>query len=342
MSAIWERDRLYDFLRPYVDWCTRKSFSKLEVEGKLPDDGRAVIIAPNHSNTLMDALVVLQCRREGTVFGARADIFRKTAAARALRFLKILPIARRRDGLQAVAKNLDIMPEIFDTLGHNVPFCAFPEGRHRPMYSLLPIRKGVVRVAVGSAAMQPTCIVPVGLDYSDFFHYRGRCRVRIGDPIDVNAYLEEHGDLLKTALYEGLSSKLTQNLSELFLCLPDNETYEQRLEEARPMEQPGWKNILLGVVTAPFFALSAALTLPMWGVAEYICRYRLSDKAFSNSVRYLLKLVGTPLMLLVWGVLGFVLLPWWAALIVMLYFLLSYSIFYDWLNLFRRRRSFCR
>lgn len=175
MSELWGNNKWYSFLRHWVDWCVKRSFSELKVEGALPDDGRAVIIAPNHCNTLMDALVVLQSRREPTVFGARADIFNNPVAAKVLHFLRIVPIARKRDGLRSVAQNLEIIPVILDVLHHDVPFCIFPEGRHRPMYSLLPIHKGVVRIALKNALEQPTCIVPAGLDYSDFFNYQGTC-----------------------------------------------------------------------------------------------------------------------------------------------------------------------
>ena len=90
MSKIWEKDRLYSVLRPYVDACTKYSYNKAHVRGSLPEDG-AVIIAPNHTSTLMDALVILRSRKAPTVFGARADIFAKPLAARILRFLRILP-----------------------------------------------------------------------------------------------------------------------------------------------------------------------------------------------------------------------------------------------------------
>ena len=92
MHKIWEKDRLYSFLRPYVDTCTKYSYNKAHVRGSLPEDG-AVIIAPNHTSTLMDALVVLRSRKKPTVFGARADIFAKPLVARILRFLRILPLA---------------------------------------------------------------------------------------------------------------------------------------------------------------------------------------------------------------------------------------------------------
>ena len=112
MAKIWERDRWYAFLRPYVDYCTKESFGRVKVKGSIPDDG-AVLMAPNHTNTLMDALVVLQSRKERTVFGARADIFRK--AGKALRFLKILPMARQRDGLQTLRQSYGTFDEVEDT-----------------------------------------------------------------------------------------------------------------------------------------------------------------------------------------------------------------------------------
>ena len=128
MADIWAKDIRYSVLRIFVDWCTRRSYSCLKVEGKYPKDGRAVIIAPNHSNALMDALVVLQSDKGPSVYGARADVFNNPVIAKILRVLKMVPIARKRDGIRAVAQNLEVMPEIMDVLHHNLPFCIFPEG----------------------------------------------------------------------------------------------------------------------------------------------------------------------------------------------------------------------
>lgn len=335
MSRLWENNFWYTLLRPYVDFCTRRSYSRLRVEGRLPEDGRAVIIAPNHTGTLMDALVVLQLRRGATAFGARADIFRRPAAARALEFLKILPIARKRDGLRSVAQNLEIMPRILEVLEHGVPFCIFPEGRHRPMHSLLPIHKGVGRIALRSQERVPTCIVPVGIDYSDFFRYRGSCTVRIGEPLDMGAWLEANPGLHPSESAAKIGAELAERLKKLILYIPDDENYEARLKELLPVPPRRWWHIPAAVLGLPFFLLSALLTLPQWGIAEYICRRKLADKAFSNSVRFLLRLVGTPVMLLLWALAGFLLLLPLAAAALLLYYLFSYSIFYDYLRLLR-------
>ena len=93
MSKIYEKNLGYTLLKPYVDWCTKQSYSQCEVRGKenIPTDG-AVIIAPNHCNTLMDALVILQAFRNESVFGARADMFKSPFLAKAMFFFRILPV----------------------------------------------------------------------------------------------------------------------------------------------------------------------------------------------------------------------------------------------------------
>ena len=59
-KKIQDPDYLYSILLPYVNWHTRHSYRRFEVHGKekLPQDG-GLIFGVNHSNTLMDALVLL-------------------------------------------------------------------------------------------------------------------------------------------------------------------------------------------------------------------------------------------------------------------------------------------
>ena len=336
MAEIWARDIRYSLLRIDVDWCTRRSYAGgIKVEGKYPKDGRAVIIAPNHSNALMDALVVLQSDKDPSVYGTRADVFNKPALARIFRVLKMLPIARKTEGLRAVAQNLDVMPEILDVLQHNVPFCLFAEGYSRPMYSLQHLHKGLARIALRNAATKPTCIVPVGINYSDFLHYRGTCTMKIGEPIDVNDWIGGHPGLHDSASATKLSQHLSERIKELILYIPDDENYQQRLQELRPPKKRRWWEWPLAVLTAPFFLLSAVLTLPQWAISRWICRNKITDRGFHNSVRFFLRFAGAPVMIIIWAVLGFVFLPPLAACVLLLYYCLSYSIFYDWLNLVR-------
>ena len=316
MRKIWERDRLYTFLRHYVDLCTRLSYRRLTVKGAIPEE-KAVLICPNHTNTLMDALVVLQSRQAPTVFGARADIFSQPAVAKILRFLKILPMVRRRDGIRNVLRNYETMDEVQDVLANNTPFCMFPEGRHTPGRELQPLQKGVARMAFQSAAVRPTQVVPVGINYSDFFHYRGTCDLIYGEPIDVNAFLAEREDLLDAARYQEFLEELSKRISAL--VWPD---------VPAPRRHP-----LLKVLLFPLWLIAAVLSFPMWFTSEWLCKKKVKDRAFHNTVRYGLRLLGGPITFIIWAILFFLLLPWWLALALLLLFIPSYSFFYDWLDL---------
>lgn len=339
MREFWDKDGLYSFLRYYVDFTTRRSYRRLTVLGQLPpeDDGVATIYAANHTNTLMDALVVLQLRHGGTLFGARADVFRKPAIARILHFLKMLPLARHsRDKAEEVAHNRISFDEIDRALAHGLPFCLFPEGRHRPMHSLLPMRRGIATMAFKSASQRPTRIVPIGIDYSDWFHYRAKAVVRIGEPLNVNEFAAGIPEgTLDSERDAKLQDEMYSRLSKLIFFIPDDDHYEENLAIAMASTPPAprWPRILLAALTFPFWLIAAVLSAPMWILAELLCRYMVKDPAFQNTARFGVKLIGTPMAALMWTAIGFSLLPWWAALLLIAAFLPSYSIFYDWLNL---------
>ena len=312
MRKIWERDGLYTFLRHYVDTCTRASYRRVTVRGAIPGED-SVLICPNHTNTLMDALVVLRSRKAPTVFGARADIFSQPAVAKILRFLKILPMVRRRDGIRNVLRNYETMEEVQDVLANHTPFCMFPEGRHTPGRVLQPLQKGVARMAFQSAAQRPTQVVPAAINYSDFFRYRGTCELVYGDPIDVNAFLEAHALLPEGARYQAFLEELSARMQALIA------------PEVPSARLPLWLRILL----FPLWLLVALLALPMWLPAEFLCRKKVKDPAFHNTVRFGCRLLLGPVTFLLWTVLAFCLLPWWPALALLLVFIPSYSLFYD-------------
>jgi len=332
MPKLWEKSLRYSFLRLLCDTACRRSYKSMKINGTLPEDG-AVIIAPNHTNTLMDALVVLRTRKEPTAFGARADVFRKPAIARFLRFIRIVPMVRGRDGARAVLQNLETFSEVDEVLAHGTPFCMFSEGRHRPKHSLLPIQKGIARIAFASAAKRQTWVVPTGIEYGDYFRYRESCSVTFGDPVDVNAFLKEHEGKSEADTYQAFRDLLYERISSLILFIPDDENYEAKWAEIKPT--PKKPRIGLAVLLSPLFLLSAVLCLPMWAPAEYICRKKLKDPAWKNTVRCMVRLFLSPLVALIW----LLVLPGWWKLVGLILFLLSYSFFYDWLNLLPSRND---
>ena len=231
---IQDNDHLYNLLRYYVDFVLRLSYRNVRYVGreKIPQNG-AVIYAVNHTNALMDALVLLAMDRRPKVFVARADIFRNPKLAKILTWLKIMPIMRIRDGYDEVKKNNQTFEKAVDVLRDKIPFCIFPEGTHQAKYSSLPLSKGIFRIAFQAQEMMPDMplyIVPVGLRYGNFFRFRSTVRVQIGDPINVGEFIATHSDQKAAEQMVEMKDVLTERMKNTIFYIPNDENYDATYE----------------------------------------------------------------------------------------------------------------
>ena len=230
IRKIQDNDNLYNFLRYYVDFVLRLSYRNVRYVGreKIPQDG-AVIYAVNHTNALMDALVLLAMDHSPKVFVARADIFRNPKLAKVLAWLKIMPIMRMRDGYDEVKKNQEIFEKAVDVLRDKVPFCIFPEGTHQAKYSSLPLSKGIFRIAFQAQELMPDMplyIVPIGIRYGNFFRFRSTIRMQVGDPINVGEFLAAHGDATQAEQMLEMKDVLAERMKRSIFYIPNDENYD--------------------------------------------------------------------------------------------------------------------
>lgn len=395
-KKIQDYDRWYDLLRYYVDFTLKLSYRNIRYVGleKVPKDS-AVIYAPNHTNALMDALVILAMDRKPKVFVARADIFRRPLLAKIFTFLKIMPIMRIRDGFDEVKKNQQTIEKAVDVLKDRVPFCIFPEGQHQAKYSFLPLSKGIFRIAYQAQELmpeQPLYIVPVGIRYGNFFRFRSTVRVEVGRPINVGEFITAHSETTPQEQMNMLREILAERMRQSIFHIPNDENYDAIYEicaavvkrQARLFEHtaqgervnrldahfkannltveqisslmrenptsaerllqlgreasaerkahkislasvsikyPILSRILKSLfllVALPYCIPVSILTLPIKLLCNYLFTL-LKDAAFRNSVRYLVNLLMWPLLMIIYGVAAFMLLPWpWALLVTLL------------------------
>lgn len=238
MKKIYGYDWWYDHLRHIVDAYIRGSFKVIRYEGleNIPKDG-AVIFSPNHCNALMDPFAVLAMDHSRKVFVARADIFRNPVIRKILTFLKIMPINRVRDGFRSVLGSEDTIEKSIEVLENRVPFCILPEGTHRSMHSLLPLGKGISRIAAGAdrriGGSRHVYIVPVGCEYGDYYRFRSTLLVTAGAPIDITACLADMPEASDPERFLRIQ-ELTENaMKQLIVYIPDDDDYEAVWELAK-------------------------------------------------------------------------------------------------------------
>lgn len=232
MKAIQDNNTLYNILSPLVQFGTRCHYQCFDVHGleNLPSEG-AYIIAPCHQQALMEPLAVLNFAPKPPVFLARADIFENPTIRAILTFLKILPVYRIRDGKSNLSKNNDIFDKSRDVLLDGFPLCLMAEGRHNDRHHLLPMGKGMFRIA-GETQLKlgdhPLYIVPTGIDFDEYERPYANLVVNIGKPIAVQPFMNEYRENEPVALNE-MRDALSSALSPLMHDIRNEEYYEEIL-----------------------------------------------------------------------------------------------------------------
>ena len=183
----------YSILRFWVRLAHRIFYRQVIIEGRenIPKNA-AVIFAANHQCAMMDPLAIILTTKRQTVFLARADIFVGQFTLKLFRFVKMLPIYRIQDGRDAFQKNEATFKEVNDILLNNSTLGIFPEGTHHGERYLLPLKKGIARIAFST--MEATNwdldlkIVPVGIYYENYYNWKTALHVRYGKAISVKDY----------------------------------------------------------------------------------------------------------------------------------------------------------
>lgn len=208
---------------------------------KIPLDS-PVIFAPNHQNALMDALAVDFAARRSVVFLARADIFKKPAVAKILNMLKILPIYRMRDGIEALGNNQEVFDNTIAVIKSNYPLCILPEGNHEGQKRLRPLKKGIFRIALQAEESNQfnlnLHIVPVGLDFSDYFNAGSDLTVVFGTPIKIADYESQYRENEQRTITK-LMNLLSENMRSVMIHIPE-EHYELIFQISEMYEPNVW------------------------------------------------------------------------------------------------------
>jgi len=198
MTGRHRRDRTppsYSALRTWASLAVSVIYRRVDVSAavNVPKD-RPVIFAANHGNALADIAVIVAKVPRFPRFLA-AGSWWKSAPARALfRLGGVIPIHRQRDGA-ASARNTSTFEACHAALAMGEHLAIFPEGEMHLEPSLLPLKTGAARIALGAAAdagVAGIVIVPVGLVYDDRGRLGSDAEIRFGEPIEVDEWVEQY------------------------------------------------------------------------------------------------------------------------------------------------------
>ena len=219
----------YWSLKQYVkfaDWFIHK---RIVVTGKdkIPKN-KPILFAPNHQNALSDPMAILLNTSFQPVWLARADIFKSKFARVILKFLKIVPVYRLRDGKENLAKNDQTFNHSIKVLENNSALALFPEAAHSGKRQMLVHKKAVPRIVFMAEERAnynlDIQIVPVGIYYNHYWKFNRTIIVNFGDPIPVKQYIEEYKENPNNAIVQ-LRQKINDAILQLVINIESDEHY---------------------------------------------------------------------------------------------------------------------
>ena len=134
-----------------------------------------------------------------------------------LRFLKIMPVYRLRDGKKNLAKNETTFNNSVKVLQNNGALALFPEGAHTGKRQMIAHKKAAPRIVFMAEEKADENldiqIIPAGIYYSSYWKFNRNLIVNFGTPIPANDFLEEYKEnpnaatmAMRSRIYDGIDA----------------------------------------------------------------------------------------------------------------------------------------
>ncbi len=215
------RRALGGLLAWFAGLMTRIFFREIEMIGieQVPRD-RPLVIVANHTNSIVDALLLLALPGCEPRFLAKSTLFSHPFLGPVLRLAGALPVYRRAEGPVDLPKNLKTFARCHESLAAGQNIALFPEGISHSHPRRLALKTGAARIVLGAESrlgLLGVRIVPVSLRYEAKQRFRTRVRIGIGVPIDPGAELVRYAASPRAAVRE-LTERIAGGLDA---ALPD-------------------------------------------------------------------------------------------------------------------------
>jgi glycerol-3-phosphate O-acyltransferase/dihydroxyacetone phosphate acyltransferase len=243
----------YRVVRAFGRLALRWFYRDLEVAGmeRLPTHG-PVLLASNHPNALVDALVIACTLRRPVTLTAKATLWANPVTRVLLRAAGVVPLRRASDdaaraggaGVLDPSRNAHAFAAVLDVLARSGIVLLFPEGKSHSDPELAPLKTGLARIAMMARDERglDIPIVPVGLTFERKWEPRSRVLMHVGTPVLADPEMPNADSVAS------LTQRVNVGLREVTLNFPTADearrvlaisaTLTEVLDEFRPLHAP--------------------------------------------------------------------------------------------------------
>jgi 1-acyl-sn-glycerol-3-phosphate acyltransferase len=284
----------YELFRRVLSFAFSRFYRHVEVYGRqhIPHSG-PVIFCENHAKAVIDpvSIAAMQPRQPG--FLARSDVFSNKMLAGLFRTFKMLPIYRQRDKVNTITANQPIFDAVVTHLSVGGSFIIAPEGDKGIDHHLLPLKKGVSRIAVQYMNKHGwhtnLSIIPVGITYSGYSSWGHDLSLRFGKPVYVKDFRESYAQD-PSRIFKIITAHLADKIKPLIWHEEERSwlpwLYElKRLDGVRPtlMQRMNWCSAILHKLRQADESKLQALQRKLHPYLKTLEEKRLTDLAVATA-----------------------------------------------------------
>lgn len=228
-----------------------------------------LLIAANHPNSFLDAIILSSLFKYPICSLARGDAFTGKFISRLLSSLHILPVYRVSEGVENLESNYATFDACLELFRQNKIVLIFSEGRCINEWHLRPLKKGTARLAL--AAWQqgiPLKVMPLGINYSSFKFFGKNIILRFGEAISPQSLPETAQNGRSILLFNTL---LEKSLKEGVYEIDSHD--RERQKELLYVRQPLLKKAILFLPALAGFIIYA----PLYTILHLLIRKRSVD-----------------------------------------------------------------
>ncbi len=291
-------------------YCRQVLINKKEI---LQSEG-PLLIAANHPNSFLDAIILATLFDQPIFSLARGDAFANNFYSRLLRSLNMFPVYRISEGVENLENNYATFDDCQQLFKKNGVVLIFSEGRCINEWRLRPLKKGTARLAF-SAWQNGTVlkVLPTGINYSSFSVFGKNMQINFGEMITQNDFdlSDSFGNNINN-----FNNILRKQLEQLVIQADKKET--AAIKEKFEVPQSFLKKILLFIPAVIGWITSAPLYYPI----KKFTSVKASHNDHYDSVMVGLLFILYPIYLLLIALLLFWLIGswYWLAVFVVLPF----------------------
>lgn len=267
-----------------------------------------LLIACNHPNSFLDAVVLDLLFARPIHALARGDAFVNPFISSLLRTLRILPVYRSSEGLDQVPGNYTTFAACLELFRKNGLVLMFSEGLCINEWHLRPLKKGTARLAIQSwDEAIPLRVLPVGLNYSSFRGPGGTLVLNFGKLITPGDVMSDASEGVR---YQAFNQLLRDQLAQLVVEIRKEDAAGRKRLMGNPVSAARRKALRIPA------ALGSLLHAPYYRPLRWQAKKWYGGTIHFDSVMMGLLLLTYPVYLaLVWLLLFLVTGSWYSLLV---------------------------